>query len=552
MAKIPIDAILWRKVTDTNYNTLDGTAKGEYDIRLGRDDLVDGFFAGLTRANPTSLGGFTLEIDLAPLESTDPVPQSKLRIRHMGAKSERQDWYIASQRPTTAYPLWRLPRVAPDRTQVNYIIIARGVDGSYHGRWLKPKAFARLPSSLQGRLRSATFGVTFMAASGAGNTATELAKKLQKDHNILLYGPPGTGKSRLMWDVANALKAPPLTIDTTVEDEPLAGGVSGKGPLIRWVTFHQSYGYEDFVIGLRPDTGSSQPFSLRAAPGVLLELAEYCRTTGEPAVLLIDEINRGNVSRIFGEFITLLEADKRLSPDGTATDTTVGLNLPYLDHTTVVDVSGTPAPVINPFTLPANLYVLASMNSVDRSVAPLDAAIRRRFRIINLDPDLTELQGAFADRPPAMDDADVNALRGAAVELLRHLNDGIAAFRGSDYQMGQWYLAGLLGADNRADTEAAMVEIWNEKLLPHLEDIFHGRAEQLIALLGEDGPLEVVSPSSEYESAGARVFLRRRDFDRAQVLTYLTKLAGFKAASPANSPQSAAVSPGNIAPASHP
>lgn len=546
MAKIPVDAILWRQVTKTNYNTLSGTAKGEYDIRLGIDDEIDSFFRGVSKTDQTALGGYTLKIDLAPLESTSPVPKTPLRVRYMGPRSSRGDWNIPSQRPDTAYPLWRLSRVNPNQAEDNYIVIARCVDGTFHARWLKPKAFGQLPIFLQKRFSSATFGVISMSSDGASDMAEQLAKKLRKDHNVLLYGPPGTGKSKLMWDVANAMKAPAFTIDTTAEDEPFSGGGTGKSPLIRWVTFHQSYGYEDFVIGLRPDAGSSQLLSLRAAPGVLLELAEHCRITGEPAVLLIDEINRGNVSRIFGEFITLLEADKRLGSDGKATKTTVGVNLPYVDHTTTVEFNGTQAPITNPFTLPENLYVLASMNSVDRSVAPLDAAIRRRFRIINLDANLTELEGAFAASPPTMDDNEVKALRQVSVGLLRHLNDGIAAFRGVDYQMGQWYLAGLLGAKNLADTESALVEIWNEKLLPHLEDIFHGRAEQLIALLGEDGPLEVISPSSEYENVGARVFLRHRDFDGTQVLTYLTKLVGTTSASSENVLQTSTVSTGDI------
>ena len=74
-------------------------------------------------------------------------------------------------------------------------------------------------------------------------------------------------------------------------------------------------------------------------PGILLELAEWARIPGNESLLIIDEINRGNVSRIFGEFITLIEPDKRLAPDGSATPTTVSVRLPFVDAGTPVDVT---------------------------------------------------------------------------------------------------------------------------------------------------------------------------------------------------------------------
>ncbi len=380
-----------------------------------------------------------------------------------------------------------------------------------------------------------------MAVTQHAEEAVRISDKLLASHNVLLYGPPGTGKSHLMWETAKAFGRDPVQIDTADEAQPLKGGGAALDPIVRWVTFHQTYGYEDFIIGLRPDPSSVQALSLKAFPGILLELAEVARATGRPAVLLIDEINRGNVSRIFGEFITLLEPDKRLGGDGNETETTVPISLPYVDADTVVSVDGQDLPVLKRFVLPANIYLLASMNSVDRSVAPLDAALRRRFRIVNLDPDLEALQAEFARRPPtgsAEDVAEVVRLRTLATDLLSHLNEGISAFRGPDYRLGQWYLADLLKATNQADARSVLVGIWEEKLQPHLEDVFHGRVEQLAALIGEDGPIRLSDPPSNYESAGARPFVNRKLLSPEQTLAFLERLTSAAPNAPTGAPAS--------------
>src|SRR5207247_9261393 len=124
-------------------------------------------------------------------------------------------------------------------------------------------------------------------------------------------------------------------------------------------------------------------------PGLLLQLAAFARQPGCAALLAIDEINRGNVSRIFGEFITLLEPDKRLLKDGNVGERTVQVTLPYLrpGQPVLLDLGGKEVPIVREFTLPRSLYTLASMNSVDKSVAPLDTALRRRFHVIELPAD---------------------------------------------------------------------------------------------------------------------------------------------------------------------
>ena len=168
---------------------------------------------------------------------------------------------------------------------------------------------------------------------------------LARRRNLLLQGPPGTGKTflarRLAWLLLGA------------QDESR----------IELVQFHPSYGYEDFMLGFRP--AADGRFQLM--PGVLPLLCQRAAADPDrPYFLLIDEVNRGNVPRIFGELLLLLEADKR----GPAH----ALRLPY-------------APAEAPrFFVPDNLYVIGTLNLADRSLSPLDYALRRRFAFVGLAP----------------------------------------------------------------------------------------------------------------------------------------------------------------------
>ena len=168
---------------------------------------------------------------------------------------------------------------------------------------------------------------------------------LRRRRALLLQGPPGTGKTflarRLAWLLLGAQD------DNRVE----------------LVQFHPSYGYEDFVLGFRP--GAEGQFGL--VEGVLPLLCQRAAIDPEkPYFLLIDELNRGNVARIFGELLVLLEPTQR----GPAH----ALRLPY-------------APPAAPlFFVPENLYVIGTLNLADRSLAPLDYALRRRFAFVNMRP----------------------------------------------------------------------------------------------------------------------------------------------------------------------
>ena len=231
---------------------------------------------------------------------------------------------------------------------------------------------------------------------------------LIRRRNLLLQGPPGTGKTflarRLAW---------------------LLPGRQDDGR-IELVQFHSSYGYEDFVLGFRP--GPNGRFGL--VPGVLPLLCDRARQDpGRPYFLLIDELNRGNVARIFGELLLLLEADKR--------GPTHALRLPY-------------APPEAPrFFVPENLYVIGTLNLADRSLAPLDYALRRRFAFVSLRPRFGPALRALlvAHGVPA-------ALADTLLARMQALNQVIAddPELGPDFEIGHSYFCQppLAGADPAA------------------------------------------------------------------------------------------------------
>lgn len=162
MSLVPLQAVLWRHVNKATFDTLTGKSKGQYDIRLTKHPKVEDFFAGLSRQDVTSKGGYTLTVPIEPFDGPDPVPATTLEIRFMGPGSERKDWYIRAQRPDTAYALWRPGRGVPiefDEERRDFVLLLRDTLNRFHARWLRDEALQDVPEAVRSKMLAKEIGV---------------------------------------------------------------------------------------------------------------------------------------------------------------------------------------------------------------------------------------------------------------------------------------------------------------------------------------------------------------------------------------------------------
>ena len=291
--------------------------------------------------------------------------------------------------------------------------------------------------------------------------------------NLILYGPPGTGKTyRLLTSYV-----------PSYED-------SSSGERVRryeFVTFHQSYSYEDFVEGIRPKVEDRGSVTYEVKPGVFRRLCERAKKDqGHRFAIFIDEINRGNVAKILGELITLLEPDKRATYDSAGMLVSgPELTLPYSGER---------------FGVPANLDLFGTMNTADRSIALLDVALRRRFEFEELVP-----------TPGALTGADGNGLisdgSGGDIDLRRlldRLNMRLAYLLHRDQTIGHAYLI-------KVKDFGTLRRVISREILPLLQEYFYEDWQRIRLALGDHPKLEaehqlvrqtVVAPGELFPESG--------------------------------------------------
>lgn len=277
--------------------------------------------------------------------------------------------------------------------------------------------------------------------------------------NMILYGPPGTGKTYNTVSYAVSI-IENKSLETIQQEEYAAvlkryASYKSEGQ-VAFTTFHQSYGYEEFIEGIKPvitleSAENSTDIQYEYASGIFKKFCDKAQKTLDmtPYVFIIDEINRGNISKIFGELITLIEPTKRLGEDEAATAI-----LPYTG---------------DEFGVPKNVYIIGTMNTADRSIALMDTALRRRFTFIEMMPDINVLKTQ-----------DVNGID--VPKMLKTINERIEYLYDREHTIGHAYFTSL-AKDPSLDNLAG---IFLNALIPLLQEYFYEDYGKIQLVFGDN------------------------------------------------------------------
>lgn len=262
--------------------------------------------------------------------------------------------------------------------------------------------------------------------------------------NFIIYGAPGTGKTYSTVEYALAIidnKKVDLGEKTSEERKSEVKRYNDyikKGQIV-FTTFHQNYGYEDFIQGLRPDINSCD-MSFKIVDGILKRIADQALQDSENNyVIIIDEINRANISKVFGELITLIEEDKRWGE---------------INQSSVTLQSG------DIFAVPNNLYIVGTMNSADKSISLIDTALRRRFEFIEQKPNSSLVKNE-----------QLKKILDKLNEKLVHELDSTDLLIGHSYFLNK--------------TEDDLCNILNNSIIPLLYEYFYDNRKKVYSILNE-------------------------------------------------------------------
>lgn len=291
--------------------------------------------------------------------------------------------------------------------------------------------------------------------------------------NLILYGPPGTGKTyhavRHALAIIEDMKPEDISlVDKECMQERLKE--YKENSQIEFITFHPSYSYEDFIEGLKAKVVSGQ-VTYYIEDGVFKRIAKIASANpGNRFVIIIDEINRGNTSSIFGELITLIEEDKRKNNTNE-----MCAKLLYSKEE---------------FSVPSNLYIIGTMNTVDRSIALIDIALRRRFEFEEIMPDPSLL----SDIVVVDDSRHRQKLSIDLQRLLFTINERIEEELDRDHTIGHAYF--LSYADNKTITLKNLNRVFKSKIIPLLQEYFYEDWEKIKKILNDKNDVFIKKKSN--------------------------------------------------------
>lgn len=259
--------------------------------------------------------------------------------------------------------------------------------------------------------------------------------------------------------------------DQLINEEQISVTDEITDKYLGFITFHQSYSYEEFVEGIKPSMKDGQ-IKYSIENGIFKKMCIKANADPENNyVIVIDEINRGNISKIFGELITLIEEDKRIKSNGANDIDDLDLNLDDTSKTENSIIVKLPYSQKD-FGVPNNLYILGTMNTSDRSIASIDIALRRRFKFVEMMPEPEKLVDEN-NQPCIVEGISLQ-------ELLQTLNERISYLLDRDHQIGHSYFMKWKNYDL-----LTLKDVWFDEIMPLLNEYFYSDWDKLQAILGK-------------------------------------------------------------------